>query len=178
MNNPSKSIPLWKLNFFLRLWSWWKVPLLASLRPRVVKASDTELELDVPLGWWSSNHLGSMYFGALCMGAEAAAALPAAMSIFREKLAVQFVFQEFHAKFTKRPESTVRFRNAQVPEVRALLESALGTSERLALVIPVTAWVQNQGESVCVGEFQVTLSVKRVMAKTKAVEAGAPVQRS
>ena len=72
-----------KQTFGMRLFGWLKIPLLASVRPSVVELSETRCVVKVPLRRWSKNHLGSMYFGALAIGADCAGGLLAMDQIKR-----------------------------------------------------------------------------------------------
>jgi acyl-coenzyme A thioesterase PaaI-like protein len=65
----------------LRLWTLKNIPLLFFLRPSVVEASAARCVIRIPLSRRSRNHLGSMYFGALCAGADLAGALTAMRAI-------------------------------------------------------------------------------------------------
>src|SRR5947209_683163 len=86
---------------FLRLFSFWKIPLLGWIRPSVLESGDRTI-LKVPLNRRTKNHLGVMYFGALAMGAEAAIAIKAVEAIHQSKQRVDFLFKDFQANFLKR----------------------------------------------------------------------------
>ena len=69
----------------LRLWTLFRIPLLFFLRPSVLEASAARTVVRIPLTRRSRNHLGSMYFGALCAAAlrtRAKNAIPAKIGGF------------------------------------------------------------------------------------------------
>src|SRR5262245_29826808 len=68
---PSEMSGTWKL----RWWTFLRVPMAFFLSPSVVEASARRVVIRIPLTWRSKNHLGSMYFGALCVGADLAGGL-------------------------------------------------------------------------------------------------------
>jgi hypothetical protein len=59
-----------KETLFVRAFAIAKVPLLAFTRPRIVKIGDEGVVLSLPFTKVNKNHLNSMYFGALCIGAR------------------------------------------------------------------------------------------------------------
>ena len=79
----------------MRLFGWLKIPLLASVRPSVVELSETRCVVRIPLRRWTRNHLGSMYFGALAIGADCAGGLLAMDAIRRSGGGVSLVFKAF-----------------------------------------------------------------------------------
>src|SRR5271168_4069226 len=52
-----------------------KIPLLFFVSPTVVELNERRCEIRIPLTWRTRNHLRSMYFGALAIGADAAGGL-------------------------------------------------------------------------------------------------------
>lgn len=93
----------------LRLWALTKIPLLFFLRPSVVEASALRTVIRIPLSRRSRNHLGSMYFGALCAGADLAGALTAMRRIDASGRRISLIFKDVKAQFFKRAEGDVFF---------------------------------------------------------------------
>jgi acyl-coenzyme A thioesterase PaaI-like protein len=145
----------------LRSWAFWKIRLISYVRPQVVELSDERCVLRVPLTWRTRNHLRSMYFGALCTGADAAAALLGLETIRRAPGRMHFLFKDVRAEFLKRAEGDVHFACAQGSEIRALIEKASASGERENLPIHVTATVPSLLGDEPVARFTLTLSVKR-----------------
>jgi acyl-coenzyme A thioesterase PaaI-like protein len=145
----------------LRSWTFWKIRLISYVRPQVVELSDERCVLRVPLTWRTRNHLKSMYFGALCTGADAAAALLGLEAVRRAEGRIHFLFKDVRAEFLKRAEGDVHFACAQGGEIRALIEKANASGERENLPIHVTATVPSLLGDEPVARFTLTLSVKR-----------------
>lgn len=145
----------------LRLWALAKIPMIAWVRPKVVALSDARCELRVPLSRRTRNHLGSMYFGALCTGADAAAALAGLKASQALGNRIAFVFKDVHGEFFKRPEADVHFSCTQGREIRELLEKASASGERENLPVHVVATVPTLFGEEPVARFTLTLSVKR-----------------
>jgi len=148
--------------FGMRLFGWLKIPLLASVRPSVVELSETRCVIKVPLRRWSRNHLGSMYFGALAIGADCAGGLLAMDQIKRSGGKVSLVFKAFQAQFLKRPESDVYFICEEGQAIRDQVRRALESEERITEPMHIQAAVKlPNGTYEPVAEFTLELSLKR-----------------
>ncbi len=145
----------------LRFWAFAKIPLIWFLRPIVVELTRERSVVRVPLGWRTRNHMGSMYFGALCTGADAAAALLALEALRRERAPYSILFKEVRGEFVKRAEGDVDFTCEQGGEITDLLRRAREREERLALPIRVTATVPSLSANEPVALFEMTLSAKK-----------------
>jgi len=151
-----------KQTYGMRLFGWLKIPLLASVRPSVVELSDTRCVIKVPLRRWSKNHLGSMYFGALAIGADCAGGLLAMDQIKRSGGQVSLVFKSFQASFLKRPESDVYFICEDGTAIRDQVRRALESEERITGPMSIQAAVKlPDGSFESVAEFILELSLKR-----------------
>jgi acyl-coenzyme A thioesterase PaaI-like protein len=151
-----------KQTFGMRLFGWLKIPLLASIRPSVVELSETRCVIRVPLRRWTRNHLGSMYFGALAIGADCAGGLLAKDQIDRTGGKVSLVFKSFQASFLKRPESDVYFICEDGAAIRNQVRRALDSEERITEPMAIQAAVKlADGSFEPVAEFTLELSLKR-----------------
>ena len=155
------SLRLIRETLALRAWAFTKIRLISYVRPRVVDLTDERCEIVVPLSWRTRNHLRSMYFGALCTGADAAAALAALRASRRAGGRVAVVFKDLQAEFVKRAEEDVHFACDQSREILALVEKADASGERENLPVRVVATVPKLSGSEPVARFTLTLSVKR-----------------
>jgi acyl-coenzyme A thioesterase PaaI-like protein len=145
----------------LRLWSFSKIRLISYVRPRVVDLTDKRCEIVVPLSWRTRNHLRSMYFGALCTGADAAAALIGLKASRKAGGRVAVIFKDMQAEFVKRAEADVHFACEQGREISALIAKADASGERQNLPVQVVATVPKLFGGEPVARFTLTLSVKR-----------------
>lgn len=145
----------------LRLWAFRKIRLISWVKPRVVELTDERCEIVIPLNWRTRNHLRSMYFGALCTGADAAAALFAMKASEQASGSFSIIFKDVQAEFLKRPESDVHFVCDEGREILALMKKAAASGERENLPVHVTATVPKLLGPEPVARFTLTLSVKR-----------------
>jgi len=146
----------------MRLFGWLKIPLLASVRPSVLELSETRCVVRIPLRRWTKNHLGSMYFGALAIGADCAGGLLAMDQINRSGEQVSLVFKAFQATFLKRPESDVYFICETGAAIRDQVRRALDSEERITEPMCIQAAVRlPDGSFEPVAEFILDLSLKR-----------------
>ena len=151
----------WRATRALRAFAFAKIRLISYVRPRVVDLTDERCEIVVPLSWRTRNHLKSMYFGALCTGADAAAALIGLRASRRAGGRIAVVFKDMQAEFLKRAEDDVHFVVEQGRDIVALIEKADASGERENLPVRVVATVPDLLGSEPVARFTLTLSVKR-----------------
>jgi hypothetical protein len=145
----------------LRLWAWRSIPLISWVRPRVVEMNAERCVLCIPLNRRTRNHLGSMYFGALCIGADAAAALLGFQLLRARRPRISVIFRDVRAEFLRRPEADVHFACEQGRELRDLMDRAEGSGERESLLVRVVATVPEISADSPVANFELTLSVKK-----------------
>lgn len=151
---------LTQFKFFLWKFSRFKVPLLGYLKPQLIKINDTEIVIRIPLNRRSRNHLNSMYFGALCAGADLAGGLYGFYHAHQKQIKVSLVFKSFQAQFLRRPESDVYFLCHEGSKVEAMLERSKKTGERVSEPIQVKAYTDYPNLTELVAEFVLELSLK------------------
>jgi acyl-coenzyme A thioesterase PaaI-like protein len=144
----------------LRLFSLARIPLLFYIGARVADLTPARMVVIVPLRRRTRNHLGSMYFAALCAGADCAAGALAMHFIRRRDKRISMVFKDFQANFLRRAEGDVHFICEQGSEIAQLVARAADSGERVEQTFDVTAIVPNQGGEP-VATFRLTLSLKR-----------------
>ncbi len=162
-------------NLLIRLFSL-KIPVLLFLAPKLVAIDDDECEVRIPLGWRSKNHLGSMYFGALCAGADVAGGMFAVRLITARHRRVSLVFADLRAEFLKRADGDVHFRCRDGRRIAEAVRDADRTGERIALPVEVVATVPDKYGDEPVARFTLGLSLKR--AGAPAGEAAPPAERA
>jgi acyl-coenzyme A thioesterase PaaI-like protein len=157
-----KPFERFKQTFRLRCLGWLRIPLLGSVRPTVVELDEDRCVIKVPLRRWTRNHLGSMYFGALAIGADCAGGIMAVELIRRRQAQVSLIFKSFRADFLKRPEADVYFICEDGAKIRTLVDRVLASEERLGDLINLTAAVRTpEGGYEPVARFVLELSLKR-----------------
>lgn len=151
---------LLKYTFFMRAYGWLKIPLVFYIRPKVVEFSDTKFVLKVPLKRRNKNHLNSMYFGALAVGAELSVASAAVFAIAESKQRIDFVFKDFKADFKKRADGDVHFICEEIDTVKKLIRDSKGNPDRLESKMKGYAIVPKKSLTEPVMTYELTLSVK------------------
>lgn len=155
----------------LRLFGLAKIPLIFLTSPKVTHLSSDHATIEVPLNYMTKNHLNSMYFGALAVGADSVVAI----------LAIQIakgfpdyniipVFKNFNADFIKRAEENVLFQCEAGTKVRQMIEKAIATGERVTEDIEASAYGISDKNSP-VAKFTLGLSFKAVPKHKKTVTA-------
>lgn len=145
---------------FVRIFAFLKIPLLWWVQPTMIEMSTDRTILKIPLTRRTKNHLNSMYFGALGIGAEVAIAAIAVKTIADSKKPVDFLFKDFTGKFLKRADGDVHFICDQGQGVKALIEKAIASGEREEGTFQSYAIVPKKDPNEKVGEFTLTLSCK------------------
>ena len=145
----------------LRIWAFAKIRLISYVRPKVLDLTGERCEIVIPLSWRTRNHLRSMYFGALCTGADAAAALIGLRTSQKAGNRIAVIFKDMQAEFLKRAEADVHFACEEGREISELIEKADASGERQSLPVHVVATVPKLFGPEPVARFTLTLSVKR-----------------
>jgi len=153
-----------KATLGIRLWALRNVFLLYFTKPSVIEVNERRCEVRIPLNWRTKNHLHSMYFGALCIGADIAGGLICFHLMSVMKVQLSFVFKAVHGDFLKRPEAAVHFSCEDGEAIQALVRRAVASGEREETTVHVTARVPTKLGDEPVAKFEMTLSVKRKVA--------------
>jgi len=157
-------MPDWKMTkatWSLRLFALTRIPLIALVRPTLLAADAEKCVVRLPLSWLARNHLGSLYFGALCIGADVAGGLIVMNLIRARRSRVAFLFKDFHADFHKRAEGATVFECRDGKNLRALLEKAEASGEREEGTVHVIATVPAKLGDEPVATFRLTISMKK-----------------
>jgi len=144
----------------LRYFGFRKIPMLFFTRPSVVKLTADEVVIKITLRRRTKNHLGSMYFGALCAGADCAAGLHAMTVIGKQSERISLIFKNLSAKFFKRAEDDVFFHCRQGREIAELVAKASQSEERVEMPVDIEAMVPSKNDDP-VAVFTLVLSLKK-----------------
>jgi hypothetical protein len=154
----------------VRFLGWSKIRMIALCSPQVITLSAEKVVIKIKLSAFTKNHWGSMYFGALAVGADISGGLLAWKLIQDSGEDVGLLFKDFSAKFSRRPQNDVYFVCDEGALVVSLMQKTLETSERQNQSLKIVAFARPEGESGLpdfldnthrVAEFEVTLSLKR-----------------
>lgn len=144
----------------LRLFGLTRIPLLFYVGVTVAELSPERMVVRIPLRRRTKNHLGSMYFGALCVGADCAPGAFAMYLIRQQPERISMVFKDFQAEFLKRAEGDVDFICDQGKEIAELVAQAAASGERVERQVEVIATVPSLSDEP-VARFKLTLSLKK-----------------
>lgn len=141
----------------LFLLGFFKIPMIWYVKPRLIEINEERVVAKIRLRRRTKNHLNSMYFGALAVGADVAAGIFA--FYFAEMLGkkVSFAFKGINGEFLKRAESDVTFVCDQGALVQKAMDTSLETGERVNETVKVIAY---NTSNEAVAEFDMIVSVK------------------
>lgn len=146
-----------KWQWLLRLMGWIQIPMLAFVRPRILEMNDQRCAVRIRLSRRTKNHLKSMYFGALAVGADVVAGLPVFYLCKQRNLQFSFAFASMEANFVKRAETDVRFVCEELEKIREMIRKSHEAGERVTDHVQVNAY---NDHNELVATFVMGLSVK------------------
>lgn len=160
MSKPTKDFSIKKMQWLLFLMGLFKIPLIGYVRPRLVEINDDSIKVKIRLRRKTKNHLNSMYFGALAVGADIAGGIHVFYysEIMGKK--ISFSFKGMKADFLKRAESDVTFESNQGQVIKAGILESIETRERVNKTIIVNA-IDANNEIVATFEMISSLKVMR-----------------
>ncbi len=136
------------------------VPMIAYSQMQVLEVSDDTVAIKIPFIKENKNHLNSMYFGSLSVGADAAGGILALHHAKKAGKEVAIVFKDFNADFLKRAEGDTIFSCNDGKAIADLVAIAVATGERQNMPVNIEATVD--GSQDAVARFVLTLSIKQV----------------
>lgn len=151
-----------RFKIFLWTFSHFKVPMIGYLKPRLIKLTDTDIVICIPLRRRSRNHLHSMYFGALAVGADLAGGLHGFYHAHLAQTKASIVFKSFQAQFLSRPESDVYFVCTMGDTVKNMIAESKTTHERINKPLHIEAYTNYLNNPDKVADFMLELSIKVV----------------
>ena len=148
-----------KANLYLKFFGFTKIPLLWFCRPKVIFLSNDSVEIQIPLKRRTKNHLNSMYFGALSVGADITGGFLAMLCIQNSRKNISLIFKDFKADFLKRAEGDVHFICNQGDDITSLVHKTIQSGKRENMIVYIDAIVPSISSEV-VAKFELTLSLK------------------
>jgi hypothetical protein len=149
-----------KANWGLKLFAWRYIPLIGFCSPRIVRLNSTTLEVSMPHSWRTKNHLGSIYFGALAIGADLAGAFLVFSKAKARGVNANFAFKDVQGQFLKRPEAAVHFISHDGDVIDAMIDQSLASGERINKPVSVVVTCPSLHGDEPMATFTLTLSVK------------------
>ena len=154
-----KQIPLKKMQRLLWKMGMFKIPMIAFVRPKLVQLDAHTSKVNVKLRRRTKNHLSSMYFGSLAVGADVAAGLHAFYFAELSGARISFAFKAVKAEFLQRAMTDVQFISNEGQKVKAVFNEAMETKERVNKWIHVDVKDSN-GDVVATFEMEISVKVR------------------
>ena len=147
-----------KMRWLLFLLGFMKIPMIRYTRPKLLAIDDNTVRVKIKLRRRTKNHLSSMYFGALSVGADIAGGIQ--VFYFSKKMdrKVSFAFKGMNAQFLKRAESDIVFESNEGQKIQKAMEKSLIEGSRINDSIMVEA-KNDSGEIVATFEMIVSVRV-------------------
>ncbi|MBS30151.1 MAG: DUF4442 domain-containing protein [Candidatus Marinimicrobia bacterium] len=149
-----------KTTLFLKFFGFLKVPMIFYCNPRVLKISEESVEIKISLKRKTKNHVGSMYFGALSVGADVTGGAIALGLIKKSKYKINLLFKDFKADFLKRAEGDVHFVCNDGLLISDMIKETEISKKRVNKPINIIAYVPKKLNNEPVAKFVLTLSLK------------------
>lgn len=141
----------------LCLFAWFKIPMIAFCRPKITLWTEDEVVVKIKRSRLTNNHLKSMYFGALMVGADLAAGMHAFAYASTGNTKISLAFKSCSAMFYYRPDTDVFFHATVGNLVKDMIARSRSTQLRVQEIIPVTVL---DGNGNLVAEINMELSLK------------------
>ncbi|MBD1575635.1 DUF4442 domain-containing protein [Vibrio sp. S11_S32] len=140
------------------------VPMIGYCKPEIIKITQETVEIKIPLNKPTKNHLNSMYFGALAVGADAAGGFLAISKSEQMGQKISLAFKAVKAEFLARPEDDVVFVCHDGKLIDQMLSETVKTGVRVNQPVTITALCPSLNGEDPVAIFELTLSVKALAA--------------
>jgi acyl-coenzyme A thioesterase PaaI-like protein len=154
------ALSLRKANWGLKWFAWRYIPLIGFCSPKIVRLDSSTLEVTMPHSWRTKNHLGSIYFGALAIGADLAGAFLVFSKAKARGVNANFAFKDVQGQFLKRPEAQVHFTSHDGDVIDTMIDESLATGERINKPVSVVVTCPSLYGDEPMASFTLTLSVK------------------
>ncbi|WP_028022269.1 PaaI family thioesterase [Enterovibrio calviensis] len=149
-------------NRMLKLFGFFKVPLIWYCRPKILVLNEERVQIRIPLKRRNKNHLNSMYFGVLAVGADVAGGFMAMSKSESRGKKISLAFKSVSAEFLKRPEADVVFTCDDGKLIDEMLDQTMASGERINQPVRITATCPSLHGDEPMAVFDLTLSVKAI----------------
>lgn len=136
-----------------------KIPMIHYTGPKLLIINDEQVKVRVRLRRRTKNHLKSMYFGALAVGADVAGGIHAYYFAKQSGVNVSFAFKSMNAEFLMRATTDIIFESRDGSIVQEVIQEAIDTKERVNKMVTVEAFDTNK-EKVAIFKMEISVKVK------------------
>ena len=146
----------------LKYWLYFsiKIPVIFFVRPRIINMNDDFGELLIKFKRRTKNHLNSMYFGVLAVGADLAGGLLAMHHIKNSGKNISIIFKDIKGDFLQRVEADAHFTCRDGQSIKEMINEAVSTGERVNREIKIDVTAPSQSGDEVLAVFILTLSLK------------------
>ncbi len=148
-----------RMRFMVYVMGKIKIPMIGYVSPSILELNDEKATVKIKLKRRTKNHLNSMYFGALAVGADLVGGIHAFYYAEKTKSKISFAFKDLKADFLMRAESHVLFTTNDGLIIQEAMNKAITENTRINQPVTVTAF-NTSGEKVAI--FVVTASFKPI----------------
>jgi len=134
-----------------------KIPMIGYTKPILKKLNEDNVEIKISLRRRTKNHLNSMYFGSLAIGADVAGGIHAFYFAKKYGYQVSFAFKGMSCEFFKRAESNCTFICNDGKKLETAILKSKKTGDRINEDTTVNVFNK---EKELVAKFEMTVSVK------------------
>ena len=153
----SHSPTLRRMQWILFLLGRLKIRMIGFVRPRIMEMDEEKAVIRIRLRRRTKNHLGSMYFGTLAVGADLAGAIHSIY--FTGGKGMSMSFKSMHAEFLRRAEGDVFFESNDGKVIREMIDESRQSGERINRMVHVKAKNEN-GEEVAIFHMEISIKMK------------------
>jgi len=143
---------------------WWfgfrYIPLIGFCKPSIIELDEKRTVIRMPHHRHTKNHLGSIYFGALAIGADLAGAFLVFYKARQRGLSIHFAFKDVQGEFLKRPEAAVHFISNDGALIDQMIEQSLQSGERVNQTVHIDVTCPSLNGDEVMAKFALTLSIK------------------
>lgn len=151
---------LFKTNLYLKTFGFFKIPLIFYVNPKVILLNNEEIKVSIPLNRRTRNHYGSMYFGALAVGADISVGLFAMSLVKKSGADMLLLFKDFQIEFHQRAEGETIFSCRDHEKINNQIALVLRDRKRVNEQVCGQAFVPSVSKDpVC--SFKLTVSLKQ-----------------
>lgn len=149
-------------NIFLSYWCYFKTPMAAYCRPKVIEQTNQKLIVEIKLRRRVNTEFNSMFFAALATGFDITSGMLVQNTFFDKypDRHISIVQKEAKINCLKRADGDVYFVSDDGIKVTDALEKAILTKERINVDVNVNAYVHKQSMTDPVATAIMTVSMK------------------
>ena len=145
------------MRWYLFFLGKFKIPMLGFSRVKLIDLNDDIAKVSIGLRRRTKNHLNSMYFGALAVGADVAGGIHAFYYAEKMNKKISFAFKSMNAQFIKRAESDCTFISNDGKKVENAVLRSIKDNVRINETTKVHVY---DASNELVAEFEMEISVK------------------